>query len=382
MLPVNIIKNEYPDLGDTIYADVCQMGLPPRRTLEAGRDFWLGYDCALRKGEPTGLRETRELARTRLAELIGGKAEEIAFTKNTTEGLSILASGYHFKPGDNVVTCDLENPSNLFPWFNAAQRLGYEVRIAKTHQGRVGPDDLSALIDSRTKVVAISSVQAGTGYRADLASIAELCRKAGAVLAVDAIQSLGRLTLDAPTLGVDYVSCGGYKGLLSGFGIGFLWCRRELVEHIHPAFVGPQSAQSFSVPPQVTPDSEGFLLRTDAGRFEAGTHNAPGIAMLCESVGLLLELDPRAVEKHVLDLESRLRNTLEKSPLETLTPESPERCGGMVVAYYPPHLEPRLTDALGSRNIRLTHRPGYIRLAIGLHNTREDIDIIGEVLSL
>lgn len=381
MLDQSLIDAEYPFLKDIIYMDGCQIGIPPLRTQQAGKRFMGEYVKAILEDGDAGCGAARKEARRLLAELIGGRPEEIVFTKNTTEGVAILAMGYPLGPGDNVVTCDLEHASNLHPWINASRKRGFELRVARTVNGAAAAEDMIPLIDEQTKVVTISAVQSGTGYCADLPALAAACRRCGAVLAVDAIQAVGRLDLPVRKLGIDYLACGGYKGLLAGFGVGFAWCAEELIDRIDPVYVGAFSTNTYAVPPEVAADVDQITLRSGSGRLEMGTYNGFGITMLASSVSLLLELGMGGIDSHVRLLETRLRERLRNSRLHVVTPEDPARQGGMVVAYYPKECFEQVEQALKEHCIRLTHRPGYLRLVLSFHNTLEQVEAVAEVLS-
>lgn len=382
MIDRELIEKEYAFLRNDgyTYVDTCKLGIPPVRTQAASQAYMPDYVEYARGFDFERYGRLRSRVRNLLAQLIGGRPDEIGLMKNTTEGVSILASGYPLGPGDNVVTCDLENQSNLFPWFNNARIRGYQVRVAKTTRGRITPADIEALMDQHTKIVALSAVQAGTGYFADLRAISELCHQKGAILSVDAIQAVGRMRIDVREMGIDYLACGGFKGLLSCLGIGFLWCRSDLINRIVPPCVGFTSAGPYIPAPGVTPSDEGFFLVDGIGRLEAGTNNAHGTALLEASVSLLLELGPEAIERHILSLEDRLRRQLSGTRLDVLTPESPKRQSGMLVMYYPKELGDAVEQILSDNRIVLTHRAGYIRLAIGIHNTEQDIDRLAQVL--
>lgn len=378
IIDTDIVANEFAHLKDDtkVEVNICTVGIPPARTVAASREFasaWVQYT----KGEDQDRYSIqRRSLRGLLARLIGGHADEIVLTKNTTEGVCILSGGYPLGPGDNVVTCDLENQSNLFPWFNSARLRGYSVRVAETKRGRVTLADLEPLMDERTKILSLSSVQAGSGYFADMGAIAEMCHSRGVIFAVDAIQALGRVEMNVCDHGIDYLSCGGFKGLLSGFGIGFAWCTAETRSRITPQHVGFMSATPYISPPGVTPDDQGFELVGGVTRLEAGTYNMHGVTCMESSVGMILELGPKVIGNHVLYLERMLRERLAGTSLDVLTPESGDRQSGIVVMYYP---KERYEDALSvveKHDINLTHRPGYFRLAFGIHNTPEDVERI------
>ena len=378
MLNKELIAREYHYLGDLIHVNTCMVGLLPARVQAASNNFALDHnEVALMTGKVSN-EDTRMETRALLAQLVGAAPEEIAFTRSTTEGLSILAMGYPLGPGDNVVTCDLENPSNLYPWFNAARQRGYEARVIHTDGSRLPIEDIRAAIDGNTKIVSLSTVQAGTGYYFDIAAVAELCHSAGALLAVDGIQAIGRMNINVKKMGIDYLSCGGYKGLLAGFGTGFLYCRGDLIASVTPPYAGPTSAVSAVSPPAVTPDPSFFEFAPTAARFEAGTHNAYGVTCMRASASLLLELGLDNIEPHVLGLEQRLREQLAGQNIHWLGADLPDRRSGVVTLTYPEAHYAKVAELLKERNISLTHRPGYIRMCLSFYNTEEQVDVIAD----
>lgn len=380
MLNHTLIHAEYPFLKDIIYVDGCQIGIPPLRTQAASQTFMSTYTQMILEDGDAGFGAARKATRAAIAELIGGKPEEIIFTKNTTEGTAILATGYPLGPGDNVVTCDLEHASNLHPWLNASRQRGFELRIVKTTNGCATADDIIRRMDRNTKVVTISAVQAGTGYFADLKALSKACHERGAILAVDGIQAIGRLAIHVRTLGIDYLSCGGYKGLLSGFGIGFAWCAEELIDRIEPVYAGAFSTNRFAVPPEVVENTDDIVLRHDSARLESGTYNSFGICMMSQSVSLLLELGIQNIDRHVHRLEQCLREQLRESDYDVVTPEDSARWGGMIVACYPEEYYDQVSASLQTAGIRLTHRPGYLRLVLSFHNTEDQMATIAQTL--
>lgn len=348
-LDETIIEKEYGFLGGMVHANCCSVGVPPLRTQQASAKFIAGFLPMAYDSGKTGYGALRESTRGMIAQLINAKPEEIAYTKNTTEGISILASGYPLGKGDNVVVCDLENAANLFPWINASRTRGYEVRLVKTDGRSVTPEELIAATDPQTKIVTVSAVQAGTGCRVDLAALGQACRERGILLCVDGIQAIGRLNIDVSTCNIDYLSCGGYKGLLSGFGIGFLYCREPLIKLIAPCCAGSGTSGFDVEPPEVIKSVSDFTLRTDARRFEGGTTGASSIAMLQQSLSLILELGIENVQAHVLMLEKTLRAELKQTGLDVLP--SCALSSGMVVIHYAEHRYEDAEDTFARYNI-------------------------------
>src|SRR5713101_9681292 len=162
---------------------------------------------------------------------------DIAFVKNTSEGIGIVAEGFPWKPGDNIVTAAEEYPANVYPWMNLANR-GVEVRTVASRDSRIWLDDIRAAIDSRTRLVSLSFVEFASGFRNDLDAVGALCRERGVFFSVDAIQGLGVLPLSVRRTPIDFLSADGHKWLLGTEGAGIFYIRRGLVDMLHAVGVG------------------------------------------------------------------------------------------------------------------------------------------------
>ena len=379
MLNQKLIDSEYGFLGKQLYFNFCTAGPLPLRAQKVSDQFAQEYTKAVLSGH-ISYDSSRDHCRKLLAQLIGCRADEIALTHSTTEGMSILASGFPLGPGDSVITCDIENPAGIYPWLNASKVRGFEVRMIKTQNGRLTCEDIVKHMDHTTKVVAVSLVQAGTGYLTDAARIGEECRKRGIVFAVDAIQALGRLHVNVQELGIDYLTCGGYKGLLAGFGVGFMFCRQDLNCQIVPPYAGMQNSTYMAPYPNALDSPDLFELRKDGQRFEAGSDNTYGIRVMENSLSFLMELGPREIDQHIRRLERRLRERLDLSELKLFGRGEPECWSGIVAMQYPEHRYEKARQIFDEENICLTHRPGYIRLAINFNHTDEQIDTLADAL--
>ncbi len=198
------------------------------------------------------------------ARLLNASVDEVAFIKNTSEGIDWVAEGFPWKPGDNVVLAAEEYPSNQYPWMNQAHR-GVEVRSVASRGSRVAIDDIRNAIDSRTRIVSLSFVEFASGYRNDLDAIGQLCRERGVYFFVDAIQGLGVFPLDVTKPPIDFLAADSHKWLLGPEGIGLFWIRQELIDFLHPITVGWNSV--------IDPTNFGkieFRLRPGAIRWEGG----------------------------------------------------------------------------------------------------------------
>lgn len=373
-----LIQKEYGFLGDVVYLNTSSIGVPPLRTQKAASLFMEGFVESLRVNGITNLGVQQSKVKEMLAELIHAETDEIAFTKSTAEGISIVAHGYPFEKTDNVVVCDMENSSNLYPWISGSKKYGYGLKLIKTDKRTLSEDQIFAATDENTKAISLSAVQFGTGIGLDLEKIGGFCRERNILFVVDGIQALGRIVIDVKKLHIDVLSCGCYKGMLSTFGTGYLYCRKDLIEQIVPPYTGGSCAVYEPDPPQTLETIEEVVLRDDAGRFESSTTNAIGIALLESSLSLILELGKENVQTHIRNLEELLRKKLAGCGLDIL-PRS-KNPSGVLVIYYDKANYDAAQDIFGKAKLRMTHRPGYIRLSIGIHNSASDIEKAAEAL--
>ncbi|MFP8879232.1 MAG: aminotransferase class V-fold PLP-dependent enzyme [Myxococcota bacterium] len=310
-----------------------------------------------------------ERVRARAAALIAATPDEIAFVKNTTEGLGIVANGIDWKRGDEILTCDLEYPSNVYPWWNLRDR-GVETAMLAGRDGRLPLEVVeTALRSPRVRMLAISSVEFGSGAHNDLLALGELCRDRGVLFCVDAIQSLGCFPIDVEAMGIDFLSADGHKWLLSVEGCGIFYCAASVLEMVKPRIVGWRSVtdnQDF--------DTYHTDLQPSAGRFEEGTPNTPGIFALGAAIDLLLELGVPAIGERVLELTDRLVDGLHERGAELRSPRGPNEGSG-IVSFTMPDCAPvdtlRRLDAAG---ISAAVRRGGVRVSPHFYNTEAEID--------
>ena len=247
------IDEEFADIRDVAFFNAPYVVIPPKSVQLAFFDFYKEHIA--RFGDDTTVIGWKMIEETRsdFAGLIGAEASEIAFTKNTTEGIGIVANGLSFCSGANVVVVDQEHTSLLNAWIHL-QRKGVELRVVKSSEGLFSTDDVIAACDDKTRVIAISAVQFSTGFYADLASLGEYCRSKNIKFVVDVMQAIGRLHIDVNQMGIDYLACGGNKGLLAVLGVGAIYCNRNFTNQIVPTYAGFQSVVSHANPPAITED--------------------------------------------------------------------------------------------------------------------------------
>jgi selenocysteine lyase/cysteine desulfurase len=300
------------------------------------------------------------------ARLINAGPDEIAFVKSTSHGLSIVAQGLGWRPGDNILIYEKEFPSNIYPWLNLRGK-GVEVRTIPSRDGRIAMHDIELLMDARTRLLAISSVQYSNGFRVDLKKVGALCREKQVLFCVDAIQSLGLIPMAVRDCHIDFLSADAHKWLLGPEGIGIFYCRKELAEQLSPPLMGWKSVQN-----EFEFDRPELLLKTNALRFEEGSMNLMGIVGLGAAVDLLFEVAIEHVEGRVLDLGDLIIREALKRGYRVLTPSARHERGGNIT-FSGDFDPPAMQDALREKRIMVNARGGGIRVSPHFYNTGEDI---------
>lgn len=314
-----------------------------------------------------------EEVRARAATLLGAQPNDVAFVKNTTEGIGFVAEGLPWQAGDNVVTAADEYPTNLYPWMNLAHR-GVEVRRVASVDGRIRIDDLREAMDARTRVVTLSFVEYATGFRNDLDAVGALCREKGVLFFVDAIQGLGAIPLDVGKTPIDFLASGGHKWLLGPKGAGLFWIRPELVDRLHPVSVGWNSVVHAFDFARVE-----LNLKPDARRWESGTMDFGAILGLGASIELLLQCGIETVWRRIVLLTDHLCRRAEQAGCRVYSSRADQEKSGIV------SLELKRDPAGVVKQCRreaivVNHRAGRLRVSPHCYNTLEEIDRLVHIL--
>jgi cysteine desulfurase / selenocysteine lyase len=367
------LRNEFPVTRRWAFLDHAAVAAPTERARRALVEW---TDDLSANGVVTEGRWLKRVEETRqlFGRLLNADPLDIAFVKNTSEGIDFVAEGFPWRPGDNVVTSADEYPANLYPWLNLQSR-GVEVRRVTSRGPRVDLDDFRAAMNARTRLVSLSFAEYASGFRNDLDAVSALCRERGAYFFVDAIQGLGVLPLDVQRTPVDFLSADGHKWLLGPEGAGVFYIRRELVELLRPVSVGWNSvvgAWDFA-----TID---LRLKPHAGRWENGTLNIGGVVALGASLGLLLEIGIDVIEKRVLELTDYLCERAHSADIEVFSSRLPGDCSGIVSLVVPGADLKELVRRCRGAGIVVNQRAGRLRVSPHCYNTHEEIDRLVEVL--
>lgn len=360
----------FPITRDKAYANIAYTSPLSPKVADAVAAFFDGITHA-RSDKPQWLRDADAL-RVRLARLIGGEARRLAFTKNTTEGLNTVAQGLAWQDGDNLIVDDQEHPTNALPWLNLRRR-GVQVRVAQAQSHRYTVDDLWQHVDARTRLIAVSWVQYGTGLRTDIAELGRRCAQRGIWLVVDGIQGAGLLRAKVDEWRVDAFACGAHKGLLGPLGVGFLHVSPKLLDALDPLYIGPSGV--------TTLDKSGLQWQVgvsdagDARRLESGNLNYPGIAGLAGALDLIEGAQPDRIEPWVLELSQALSEGLRALGAHVVSPpDAALRSTTTAVRVADPAAA--LAHLSQAGVVASIVEYGYVRLSVGAYNNHADVERI------
>ena len=352
------------------HAAIAPLATPVRATMDVflARQMEEPFDL-------THWERLRSQVRSRLADLLSTGPESIAFTKNTTSALGLVAAGLDWEAGDNIVGVDREFPANIYPRMGLKRR-SVELRLYRPERGRIDIKALLRLCDQRTRVLAISAVQFWSGFRADLSALSTGLRGRDVLLVVDAIQAAGAVRLDLSTLAVDFLCAGAQKWLLGPIGVGFAYVGPRMLERLAAVTIGTDS---------VVKDTEYFdydlTLKPDARRFEESAPNYPGILGMGAAVNLLLRAGPPAVEDVVLQLADRLREELPRRGYELVCkPMLPSERSGIVSFRHPRMVPAELHARLREAAVIISLRGDFLRASPHYYNSDEDLGRLLEAL--
>jgi cysteine desulfurase/selenocysteine lyase len=371
---------DFPATERWIYMDVSARGLLPR----GARDALVEHldERMLAELDKDGYFDLIERVRGRFARRINACADEVAFTKNVTEGVAAIAASIDWKAGDNVVICpEIEHPANVYPWLNL-QRRGVHIRMVTPRDGHMPVQEMASRIDDRTRVVTCATVSFAPGFRTDLAVLGAACRERDVMLVVDAAQSIGVLDDDVERLGIDAYAASTQKGLLGLYGMGFLYCRREWAERLQPAYLS-RFGVDLGDASEADLGSFEYRLAPGARRFDLGNYNFTAALNVDVTLEYLERWDKAALEAYVLDLAHRLARGFLELGLPVSGGEPGQHLahivtvGDMAAGGHDSTSDTRmqsLHDYLTEHSVKLSIRRGVLRFSLHLYNTREDVE--------
>jgi selenocysteine lyase/cysteine desulfurase len=361
------IRKQFPVTENSTYLNAAAAGPLSRATMAAATEY---YQQMMEDGD-THWDEwlaKREDVRRKIATFINAEADEIALTTNTSSGMNVIIDA--LETHGEVISCDLEFPVTTLPWMN--RRI--PVHLVKSVGGAIDLDDIRAAMNVRTGIISLSHVQYSSGFRSDLESLGNM--KGGHAFVVNASQSAGVFEIDVKRMKIDALCATGHKWMLSGYGSGFVYLSRELLERSKPRAIGWLSVQD----PYGDRNDEVHLRHDAAARAELGCPHFAGIFALGASVDLITGLGIKNIEARALSLNRILTNCLSESGWEVLSPLSDEkmRSAETLVSVSDPA---GIVAKLAEQKIIVTKKPQGIRVATHIFNNEDDIERLVEAFS-
>jgi cysteine desulfurase / selenocysteine lyase len=378
------VRALYPGAQSQLYFDVagrCLVGTSVREAIDRH------LDMRMLGGDKPAMFALIERTRASFARLINAHADEIAYTKNISEGLNIVATAIDWKPGDNVVLCaELEHANNVYVWLNLRKRFGVEVRVIPMRGGVYPVSEMAAAIDAHTRLVTVCAVSFAPGLRTDLAPLAEACRRQDVLFMVDGAQSAGMIDSDVERLGIDALAVSTQKGLMGLYGMGFLYVRRRWAERMSPMFLARFGVDLGNKGEAALGDFD-FDLMPGARRFDLGNYNFLGAAAAEAALDLLHGVGIARIEAHNLMLAERLAEGLQQLGLPVIgAPRGPHRCQIVMTGSLGEGHDAAddgamqsLYEHLSANKVKLSVRRGALRFSIHVYNNTDDVD---QVLAL
>jgi selenocysteine lyase/cysteine desulfurase len=364
---IEAARAQFPITQKRVYFDIANMGSPPERVTSALARYFAALQD--RGGDKGAWLAEIEATRRKASTLLGCAPGELAFCKNTSEGLNIAANAIAWRPGDNVVLPAREHPNNVFPWLNLRQR-GVEIRLVPEAGEWIDAALLAPHIDARTRVIAVADVTFHPGQRNDVAGIAALCRAKGVHLVVDGVQAVGLLDVDLHKLGVAMWAASAHKGLLTPHGIGLFYCRGDLIPQMAPAYLARASMTPDPIEDHVVRNTNA-VPRADARRFEIGNFNYSGVYALSAALDVILGVGIQTIERHVLSLGEYLTDQLAARGIARLGPRDPARRSQICVFDMPGD---GWVEYLADNDVVVSGRLGSLRVSLGLTSTTAEVD--------
>ncbi|KXB00446.1 cysteine desulfurase [candidate division MSBL1 archaeon SCGC-AAA261C02] len=382
---VEEVRSEIPFLKTgIIYLDNAATTPTPRPVIDAMLEYFQEYNANIGRGlHRSAKRATEEFeaARGKIAETIGAKPGEIAYTKNATEALNMVANGLNLKKGDKVIATILEHHSNLVPWQRLERTRGIELEVVREAPDCViDPAAIEDAVDDRTRLITMPHVSNALGTIQPVREVGEIAEEHDVLFSIDAAQAVGHMPIDVSEINCDFLAAPGHKGLMGPQGTGFLYVREDRQEELEPLLLGGGIVQT------VTEHKCGLVEPPQV--FDAGTPNIPGIIGLGKAAEYVLEIGLEEIEKREQKLTQEMLKISEIDSIEVYGPKNPEDRGGVVsfnLSGMDPHEASSILDEVANIATRSGHHcampvmshlgiDGTVRASIHYYNTEDEVE--------
>ncbi len=367
------LRDEFPICERWAYFDHATYGPHPRTYVQTLSEVahQLSLDVI---GSTTAQLET---VRASAARLLHAPVEQVALLHSTGEATNMLASGLAWAPGDEVILYELDYPSLIAPWLASADR-GVQVKIVRDRgRNRFDVDDVVSQMSSRTRAVSVSLVNNLTGFRAPVEALGALCAERNIWFGVDAVQAVGSVDVDVPTLGADVVSAHSYKFLVSGFGHAPTYFSQRAIRDLRVPHIGTRNLQSG---PGANLFESGIQLAATAHRFEPSVPNLASSLAMGAAIDLLLGQRIERIDAHNRRLCAHLAEGLLERGYTLVTSQAEGESAGLLCAAKPGVESEAIQTRLAAAHIMTAVRGGNVRFAPHLYNTLEEVERLLQAL--
>ncbi len=363
------LRDTIPALDRGVYCNWGAGGPSPRRVVEAGQSALEAheYTAPTADGQYPAAFAVYDEARAAVAGLLGADPTEIALTESTTDGINRVISAIDWGPDDVIVRTDCEHSAGILPAHRLEAEYGVEVRVLETDRGRLNLTAVEAAVSDAT-LVCLSSLTWTYGTRLPISQIVDIAHEAGAMVVVDAVQSVGQVPIDVTEWEADFVAAAGHKWLCGPFGSGFLYVDDDVVGDVRPSAVGYRSV--------VDENAVDYEYLPDARRFEVSTATPVAHAGLTEAIAAIEAVGVETIADRIEQLTARLVDDLPADRL--LSPSQPES-GLVTVAVDDPEAT---VDRMAQNGIviRSLPDPAAVRVSVHAVNTASDVDAVSAAL--
>jgi selenocysteine lyase/cysteine desulfurase len=368
-----LIRHRFPIFDRLVYINSCSQGALSDAVRDAYGRYLADWD---EHGAPWEYWvDQLEAARRSVSGLINATEDEVAVTTSVSAGVSALASGLSFDNGrDKVVVTDFEFPTIGQIWHAQERRGARIVHVPAEPDATIPLERFEEAIDEQTALVSITHVCFRNGSRLDVGEVIELAHERGALVLLDAYQSVGSIPVDVRSLDCDFLAAGVLKYLLGSAGLAFFYCRRDLVEQIEPTATGWFADRNI-----FEMDIHDYSPAPTARRFEAGTPPIPAIYAGIAGIELMREIGIEETEAHVRELNAMLLAGLDELGAQVVTPRAPEQRGALVCVASSD--VDRLVTELAAGGVVTSSRDANLRISAHCYNTPEDVSTVLDLLT-
>ena len=391
-----IRKEEWPVLETMTFLDAACVSFAPQRTVKAVKafaDMTAVQEEANSSAHHIAMDSLRHKAYDEAAKLLNADPEEIALVESTSHGLNIAAQGIELQDGDNIITTNLEFIQVALPWCVMRKDKNIDIRVCKTEDNRFTAKDFAALVDDKTKLIVMSTLEWCNGWQTDLKELGDYCKEKGVYLVVDAVQQLGVTKIDTKACHIDILTAGGHKWLNSPYGTGVLYVNKETLPKLKQSYAGylnttvPEGGWGAYWENPAAPSVNNWTFDNTARKFEiGGTSNYTGAIALGESLALVNEIGIENIEKRVREIAVYCMDRIEEIGGTLITHRDPGHFGGIVIArlYDDLDVDRMILKKLHARRIfiaqRFTDFIGGFRISCQYFNNEKDIDTMFDAM--